>query len=404
MTSTKTPVFVILAGGIGKRFFPLTINKTLLPLFGKPLLQHTLEMIERVGGEEVVIVASKENEEWLHTQKFGLKITIVNQPEPKGMGDALLLAEPAIGDHSMIVMNSVDMVADDLLIELLKKTAQEKTILTGIEQTSYFPGGYLEVDGDQVTSIIEKPGEGNEPSNLVNLVFHYFSEPKEFISLLKTVETTTDDHYEQALDILMKRERVSFIAYKGYWQALKYSHMVLDMMECFLKNKITPFIHPSAQIAKTATIQGDVYIDEGVKIFEGAAIKGPAYIGKGAVIGDHTLVRESCIEAGAVIGFGSEVTRSYVGPRCYLHHNFIGDSILESDINPSYGTCTTNWRLDKKTVRIKYPQQTVDTKREKFGAIIAKGVFSGVYTVFMPGVYVSTETKILPNTTVKEPL
>ena len=39
-------------------------------------------------------------------------------------------------------------------------------------------------------------------------------------------------------------------------------------------------IHPSAQIAETALIKGDVVIEEGAKIMDHAVVQGPAYIGK----------------------------------------------------------------------------------------------------------------------------
>ena len=83
----KTPTFVILAGGAGKRFQPLTINKTLLPMLGKTLIQHTLEMIERVGGKKIIITTNSENHKWLTNYKNSeLDITLVNQTESLGMG------------------------------------------------------------------------------------------------------------------------------------------------------------------------------------------------------------------------------------------------------------------------------------------------------------------------------
>ena len=44
---------------------------------------------------------------------------------------------------------------------------------------AYFPGGYLTLEGGRVTSVVEKPGAGNEPSDLVNLVAHVFASWRE---------------------------------------------------------------------------------------------------------------------------------------------------------------------------------------------------------------------------------
>lgn len=398
------PTFVILAGGIGKRFTPLTIDKTLIPFLGKPLIQHTLEMIERVGGKNVIIATNEHNHEFLSSYHSTLNVQTVLQPKPLGMGDALLHLKDTISDTPIVVMNAVDMVDDSLLKNLLIKAENEYAVVTGITRDTYFPGGYLNIDTQKgtVTSIIEKPGEGNEPSNLVNLVFHYFSQPQEFISLLQSTQSEADDQYEVSLAQLMRNHDVSFLEYNGYWQPLKYSYMVLDVMHVLLNNINTQYIHPTATIPTSAQIIGNVYIDEGVRVFENAVVKGPAYIGKKAVVGSNCLVRESVVETGAVTGFGSEITRSYLGPHCELHNNYIGDSVLESHINPSFGTCTANWRIDRQSIKIKYPSGIVDTGKIKMGSIVAKDVFCGVHCSLMPGTLIGEKAIIYPGKVVYE--
>src|SRR3989344_4289843 len=100
------PTVVILAGGIGKSFSPISVNKTILPLFGKPLLQHVIEMVESSGFDNALIVTNSENEKWLSTyQPFN--ITLRTQlVEPTGMGDALLQAETEIGTKPCLVINA----------------------------------------------------------------------------------------------------------------------------------------------------------------------------------------------------------------------------------------------------------------------------------------------------------
>ena len=67
-------------------------------------------------------------------------------------------------------------------------------------QKIYEDLGYLKFSGNKLTGIIEKPGKSNEPSDLVNLVFHYFPAtlmPK-FLSLLEETKRQKDDVYESA--------------------------------------------------------------------------------------------------------------------------------------------------------------------------------------------------------------
>ena len=214
--SNTAPLFVILAGGQGKRFAPLVTNKTIFPFMDKPLLFWQLEQLQRVGVKEVLIATNAENHSYLDEVKIeGLAIQTKRQTKPLGMADALLHLEQEIGDQPAVVMNAVDVVDDSLFKTLLQEieTSQPQGLVTGIKVKEYFPGGYLELKESQVTGVIEKPEPGQEPSDLVNLVFHYFSQPQEFIQLLKQATSQGDDVYEQALTELMQKQNFGFVSY-----------------------------------------------------------------------------------------------------------------------------------------------------------------------------------------------
>jgi UDP-N-acetylglucosamine diphosphorylase / glucose-1-phosphate thymidylyltransferase / UDP-N-acetylgalactosamine diphosphorylase / glucosamine-1-phosphate N-acetyltransferase / galactosamine-1-phosphate N-acetyltransferase len=405
--SQSTPLFVILAGGQGKRFAPLVTNKTIFPFMDKPLLLHQLEQLQRVGVKKVLIATNSANDDYLKKLKIeNLTIQTKRQTKPLGMADAVLHLAEEIGEQSIVVMNAVDVVSDELFKTLLQKIKTNKIdgLVTGIKVSEYFPGGYLQLEDSRVTGVIEKPTPGEEPSDLVNLVFHYFRQPQDFFKLLKKAATDADDAYEQALTELMGQQHFGFVSYDGYWHKLKYPHYVIDVMEVFLTHYLKTEIDPSAQISDQAVIEGQVFIAENVKVEAGAVIKGPAYIGPNTIVGNHALVRQSIIERDVIIGFGSEVARSYIGPGCALHHNFIGDSILEAEVNPSFGTVTTNWRLDRQTIKLKTPQGKIETNKDKLGTIFAKGVFCGVNCSFMPGVSVGANTKIYPHSVIYQAL
>lgn len=404
--STQTPLFVILAGGQGKRFAPLVTNKTVFPFMDQPLIKHQLDQLHRVGIRKVLIATNADNHDYLQTLNIeDLDIQTKRQAEPLGMADAILHLAPEIDKQPIVIMNAVDVVDDSLFKTLLDKikTEQNDGLVTGIKVSEYFSGGYFKLDHDRVTGIIEKPQPGNEPSDLVNLVFHYFRQPQEFIELLKKIKTDADDAYEQALTQLMQQQEFGFVGYSGYWKKLKYPHFVLDVMQLFL-DQVQTQIDLSAQISDQAVIEGQVFIDENVKIEAGAVIKGPVYIGPNTIIGNHVLIRQSMIERDSVIGFGSEVARSYIGPSCALHHNFIGDSVLEAAVNPSFGTVTTNWRLDKQNIKLRTMSNKIDTHQNKLGTIFAKGVFCGVNCSFMPGVTIGANTKIYPHSVISKSL
>ena len=90
---------LLLAGGHGTRLRPLTYtgNKHMLPIANKPMLLYGLEHLRNAGIEEVAVVLGPIREGVMETlgdgSQFRLKITYLDQPEPKGLAHAVLLSE-----------------------------------------------------------------------------------------------------------------------------------------------------------------------------------------------------------------------------------------------------------------------------------------------------------------------
>lgn len=404
---------VILAGGIGKRFVPFTTDKPLFSFMGKTLIHRTLEMIDFAGVTKVIIATNAQNHteiEHIAAQFPRLEVITHQQAAPKGMADALLSLTGILPSSSIVVMNAGDMVDRSLLAELLDTIKNQYAIVTGMEVTEYQPLGYFELDGDRVVSVHEKPGAQNMPSNLANLVFHYFSQPEAFIELLEHFSSQAspdqDDVYEQALSEVMQTKSVGIFKYAGSWQKLKFGHHVLDMTEYFLNQIETQSIHHTAQIAESATITGPVLIDSGAKIMDNAIIKGPAYIGKNVLIGDAALVRGSSVEEGATIGFASEIVRSYIGKKSDLHHVYIGDSVLEESVHFGFNAHTANYRFDHQPIPVKLANTTdkVETNRTKLGSLIGKNTEVGVNASLMPGITIGSSATIYPQAVVYSPV
>ncbi|MBC8170638.1 MAG: NTP transferase domain-containing protein, partial [Anaerolineae bacterium] len=236
------PVLIILAGGVSSRMWPLR-EKSLLRFGTDPLLITQLRRYRVYGFEQVVIVGNPENEltiRELVTAITDMNIKVVVQPEAKGMGDALLQAEEALGaDRDVpIYINQVHDVVDDSLHEAMLAAYYhnpQATYLAGVEMQDYFPGGYLKVaDGGRITGIIEKPGAEHRPSNLVNIVAHIHASAGRLFDAIRAeyaAAATPDDHYERAMDRLMQTQVYQVVPYQGAWNALKYPWHVLDIMD-----------------------------------------------------------------------------------------------------------------------------------------------------------------------------
>ncbi len=409
MTATL-PTLIILAGGASSRMWPLR-EKLLLRFGTEPLLISQLRRFQALGFTDVVVVANPESANEitaLVSHIHPMRVQVVVQQEAKGMGDALLTAANMIPHASgtpIFVTQIHDVVDDQLYLDLLKAHAADPSVSygAGYEQDEYFPGGYLIVDGSgRINGIVEKPGAENRPSKLVNIVAHIHADAARLFGAIRMeyerADVTTDDHYERAMDTLMKDTVYRVVPYTGAWTALKFPFHVLDVMNYYLSKIQGQNIAESAFISPLASIRGDVYIGERVKVFPGAAIVGPAYIGADTIVGNNSLVRNSMVLSHCEVGFTTEIARSYVADHVSMHACRVLDSVFASNVNFSAGCTTANLRIDRSDVPTMIKGQRIKSGRDKLGAIIGAGAFLGVDVMTMPGVKIGEGAQVGPGT------
>ncbi len=394
---------IVLAGGEGKRMWPIQTDKCLISFLGKPLLYHNLKQLkENLAEAEFVIVATPESKEAVAkvAEELNLNFQVAIQNEPRGMADALLSAKDLI-EGEVLVVNAEDILEPKVFQGVLG-VSEADVVFAGLKTEKYFPGGYLKLEGEKVSGIIEKPGEGNEPSDLIKLVVDYFKDGKKLVEYLENASSSADDVYEVALDQMIKDGLdVRFSKYDGVWIPLKYPWHILDITAHFF-SQIEQKISPGVKVSEKAIIEGNVVIEDGAKVFEGAVIKGPAYIGKNCIVGNNSMVRESNLEDSCVTGFNSDITRSYIGANSWFHTNYIGDSVIEGDFGMGSGAVLANLRLDNRSISV--GEDHIDTGRTKLGLIAGKGVRVGVNASTMPGVRVGAGSLIGPGVVLKKDL
>jgi len=392
---------VVLAGGNSTRFAPLG-DKNLFKFLGKSLVEQQLSQLKQHGFANITVIANPNSYKDIEAEARLVDETIrVIAQDGEGQAGAVqtaLFGSPSIGD--LLVINMNDIFTPELINNFTAKLPglreSGRNLLTGYKVTSYFPGGYL-VRNSQgfITSVMEKPGAGNEPSDYVRLVWDYFHDVNQLKSAMAEAGSQKDDVYEVALTNMMTRgQEFVMLEYTSSWHTLKYPWHVLSTMEYFLSSIPEPKIDPSAEIAESAVIKGNVIIEAGVRVFEHATIKGPAYIGKNSIIANNALVRASIIGEGCVIGFASEVARSYLRNKIWLHMNYVGDSIVDNNVSFGSTALTANLRLDEGTVAVNIKAEKIDSNLAKLGAIIGADVRIGVGVKLMPGVKIGRNSAL----------
>jgi NDP-sugar pyrophosphorylase family protein len=399
---------VLLCGGRGKRMFPIAEDKFLIDFLGKPLLQHQIEMSRDSGLSHFVIIGNPQNAAKIKqiTKRIpGIEVEFALQRKPSGIADALRSAGELL-QGEVLVINPNDVFSRSAYTKVVAaaKEASAPSHVLGYKVQGYFPGGYLQVNSrNELLHIIEKPGPGKEPSNLVNILIHWHSDSKELLSYIDTVSTSRDDVYECALDNMVKAgHKIKVIPYDDFWAPMKYPWHIFRVMEHFL-DEAQSYVAPSASISREATIEGKVILSDKVRVLENAVVRGPVYIGANSVIGNSALVRNhSHIGSNSVVGYCTEVKHSYVADNCWFHSNYIGDSVLDDDCSLGAGAVLANLRLNEQNIQIEVGDTLVDTGCDKLGAIIGRGCRIGVNASLMPGVRVGPGSFVGPQVCLSE--
>lgn len=395
---------LLLAAGRSRRVKPIE-DKNFLRFCGKTLIHHQCDALRDVGLNDFVVIGGAHNLDRLkafakafRAESPDVKIKVIEQEQlEQGMAGAVLSARDGGVKGAVLIVSANDVVDGEAyrLVADAAKNPSYDGVLLAKRVERYFPGGYLEVDkAGRIQRVVEKPGAGNEPSDLVNVVVHAHREIAVLCEALKAVKTQQDDRYEVALDQMIRQgQKIQALPYDGFWQAIKYPWHVLEIAWYFFE-RTGKHIAASAQIHERANIQGEVVIEKGAKIFAGATIVGPAYIGENCIIANNALVRESFLGAHCVIGFSTEVARSVLGDEVWTHSNYLGDSVIGNDVSFGAGSVTGNLRFDEGSVSVIVEGEKIDAGTPKLGLITGDQIRVGINTSFMPGVKVGSRSVI----------
>ena len=183
MTSIKTAV--VLAGGIGSRLCPVTLEipKALIPIKGKALLWHVIEKVKQAGVETIFISLGHMSDsiiKYCSEQSFGVDIKYIVEKERLGTGGWLKLISDS--DREKYFSDNFIVVNGDNLFDLdwdkMENFSGDICIaLTKVNDVSAF--GVADFDGKHIHKFVEKPSVHDAPSNLVNSGYYIFT-PKVF--------------------------------------------------------------------------------------------------------------------------------------------------------------------------------------------------------------------------------
>lgn len=386
----------ILAAGKGTRMRPLTSEtpKPILPLAGKPILQHLVDNLERSVEEIIVLVGWHEDEIKGEIKSEKAEIKYVRQEEPLGTAHAIKQAKEHV-DDKFICLNGDVIISKSSLKEFITQFSKKENCMMGLAKVDNPKQyGIAKTEDGKVTDLIEKPD--HPPTNNVNSGLYGFT--SQIFELIEKTQKSSRGEFEitDTLKKLIDKKELSSYELKNDWHELSRPWDILSVNKELMKKELKEQIN--GKIEDNVHIEGKVHISEGAEIREGSYIKGPVYIGKNAEIGPNCYIRPCThLAANTKVGNAVEVKNSVIMEGTKIpHHNYVGDSVIGKDCNFGSGTKVGNLRLDSEGVRVVHRSKKIETDRRKLGVIMGARVKTGINSMINPGTIIWEDSFIGP--------
>jgi glucose-1-phosphate thymidylyltransferase len=327
---------LVLAGGMGTRLRPIThsMPKQLVPVANKPVLVHCLTKIRDGGITDIGIIVGDRGPEIRAAlgdgSALGVKITYIPQEAPFGLAHCVLIAREFLAEDNFVMYLGDNILTADLRelsADFHANPSAAQLVVTPVPN----PGesGVAEITPDGVVlGVVEKPAE---PRSNLAMVGVYFFTPA-IHEAVRNIKLSWRNEWEitDAIQWLVEQgQPVRAHVYHGFW---KDTGRIEDLLECnrmLLETTVTK-TRNLGSIDATSTVTGPVWIEEGARV-ERSRLVGPAIIGAGTVVedsyvGPFTALGENCVLRKAGIEDSITMDGVSVADVAGIHSSLIGRS------------------------------------------------------------------------------
>jgi len=301
---------LVLSGGKGTRLRPLThsLAKQLIPVANKPILAYVMDQIREAGIRDVGLIISPETGQQVQASLSeicrDLKLTYILQAEPLGLAHAVMVARDYLQDDPFMMYLGDNLIGPgipDFVKAFQRSQADAAIILKEVENPIMF--GVAEVDGEgRVRRLVEKPKR--PPSNLALVGIYMFTSC--IHKAISEIRPSWRDELEitDAIQRLLEKGRtVQSFVFDGWWLDTGKKEDLLEANRVVLDEWAIRDIQ--GDIDAESKVIGRVGLENGAKVKK-SMIRGPAVIGSGTLIegsfiGPHTSVGRGCVIKNSVL-------------------------------------------------------------------------------------------------------
>lgn len=344
---------VILAGGEGTRLRPLTLErpKPMVPLFGRPVLEHILLLLRKNGFDQVALslryLPQVVRDYFGDGSEWGMELRYFVEQDPMGTAGGVKGAEEFLGDEDFLVFSG-DCVCDFDLRECYARHRARGAAATLLLHREKDPLEYGLVqlgEDNRVARFLEKPGWGEVFTNLVNTGIYFLSP-----SVLTEIPTGTA--YDFSRELFPKLLAAGVPLYGdtpyGYWRDMgdtaAYLQAAADALDGKVKlDLLLPQVRAgvwcASPIPDSCAIVPPCWIAERVTLGESCLIGPHTVLEQGTFLGDRTVAQRSVL-LGCAVGSNSTLhgailcEDSSVGSGCTLSQGSVlgAEAVLEDQV------------------------------------------------------------------------
>ncbi|GAA0930194.1 glucose-1-phosphate thymidylyltransferase [Nonomuraea longicatena] len=293
---------LVLSGGSGTRLRPFShsLPKQLIPIAGKPVLEHVLDNLRALGITDIGVVVGDRADDIAGAigdgARFGARVTYIAQPEPLGLAHCVRLARDFLADDDFVMYLGDNMLPDGvagIAEDFAAARPAAQVVVHKVSDPESFGVAELGPDGT-VLRLVEKP---KEPRSDLALIGVYFFTPA-IHAAVAAVKPSGRGELEitDAIQWLVDGGHdVRACEYLGYWQD---TGRVEDVLRC--NRRLLDRLEPAVlgQVDAASTLSGAVVVEPGARVIR-SRVEGPAIIGAGTLVedshvGGYTAIGRDC--------------------------------------------------------------------------------------------------------------